>query len=186
MITTQWFLMANTMFSALPRTTAAQAYRAYLGMDISHSEGIMPVPGEPADIDQKGVAQPACAACHSTLDPLAYAFAYYSGIVLPSGTGLFMPGRPEAEMPGWDPELQKGVIFGQEVEDLNQWAAVAVESEAFRRNLADMFFTHALHRQPAPDEHEEFTALWQSIPGDGWSANQLIHRLVDTRAFGAP
>jgi hypothetical protein len=82
MITTQWFLMINTMFTALPRTTAAQAYRSYLGQDISKGQGIMPVQGEPRDLDNKGVTQISCAACHSTLDPLAYSFGNYEGIVI--------------------------------------------------------------------------------------------------------
>jgi hypothetical protein len=186
MITTQWFLMSNTMFSALPRTTAAQAYRAYLGMDISLSEGILPVVGEPSDIDQKGVDQPACANCHSTLDPLAYAFAYYTGIILPQGTGLYSPSRPSAEMPGWDADAQAAVILGRQVADLLEWAQVASESDEFKRNMAAMFFTHALGHEPRPDEQAEFVALWRALPGDGWSANRLIHRLVDTQAFGAP
>lgn len=186
MITTQWFLMSNTMFSALPRTSAAQAYRAYLGMDISLQEGILPVAGEPIDVDHKGVSQAACAQCHSTLDPLAYAFAYYTGIILPSGTGLFSPTRPLAQMPDWDPDVNRTVIFGQEVESLMEWAQVAVESDAFKRNMAAMFFEHALGHEPSPDEQADFIDLWQSIPNDGWSANQLIHRLVDTQSFGAP
>jgi hypothetical protein len=186
MITTQWFLMSNTMFSALPRTSAAQAYRAYLGMDISLSEGILPVPNEPHDVDDKGVAQAACANCHSTLDPLAYSFAYYTGIILPSGTGIYSPTRPLGLMDDWDPNIHKTVIFGQEVANLMEWAQVAVESDAFKRNTAAMFFEHALGHSPEPDEQDEFITLWQSIDDDGWSANQLIHRLVDTRAFGAP
>ena len=51
LITTQWILSVNTMFSAVPRTTAAQAYRAYLGADISAGAGLIPVPNEPSDID---------------------------------------------------------------------------------------------------------------------------------------
>jgi hypothetical protein len=186
MLTTQWFLMSNTMFSALPRTSAAQAYREYLGMDISLSEGIAPVVNEPSDIDQKGVAQAGCAACHSTLDPLAYVFAYYTGIVLPTGNGLYQDWRPASLMPGWDPEIHRSVIFGEEVDDLLGWAAVAAESDAFKRTMAAMLFEHALGRGPAPDEQEEFAQLWQSLPEEGWSANRLIHRLVDTMAFGAP
>ena len=31
-------LLINTMFTPIPRTTAAQAYRAYLGLDIAKSE----------------------------------------------------------------------------------------------------------------------------------------------------
>ena len=45
LITTRWFFVINTMFTPLPRTTAAQAYRAYLGLDIAKSEGLI----EPAD-----------------------------------------------------------------------------------------------------------------------------------------
>lgn len=186
MITTQWFLMSNTMFSALPRTSAAQAYRAYLGLDISLSEGILPVADEPSDIDHKGVAQQACANCHSTLDPLAYAFAYYTGIVLPQGTGIYTPTRPLAEMPGWSPSEQQTVVLGQEVDNLIEWAEVASESDEFKRNLAAMLFEHALGHEPEPDEQDEFIALWQSLPDEGWSANRLIHRLVDGAAFGAP
>lgn len=186
MLTTQWFLMSNTMFSVLPRTTAAQAYRAYLGMDISLSQGILPVDGEPTDIDHKGVALPACANCHSTLDPLAYAFAYYAGILFPFGTGTYSPTRPLAKMPGWDPEVQQTVLLGHEVADLLEWAQVASESDEFKRNIAAMFFKHALGREPEGDEQAEFLTLWQSLPADGWSANRLIHRLVDTQAFGAP
>lgn len=186
MITTQWFLMSNTMFSALPRTSAAQAYRAYLGLDISLSEGILPVADEPSDIDHKGVAQQACANCHSTLDPLAYAFAYYTGIVLPQGTGIYTPTRPLAEMPGWSPSEQQTVVLGHEVDNLIEWAEVASESDEFKRNLAAMFFEHALGHEPEPDEQDEFIALWQSLPDEGWSANRLIHRLVDGAAFGAP
>jgi hypothetical protein len=35
MITMRWFRVVNTMFTPVPRTTAAQAYRAYLGLDIA-------------------------------------------------------------------------------------------------------------------------------------------------------
>ena len=185
MLTSQWFLMSNTMFSALPRTTAAQAYRAYLGMDISLNEGIWPVAGEPTDVDDMNVAQAACAACHSTLDPLAYAFAYYTGIEVP-GTGLYAPGRPAATMPAWDPQLHRSVLFGEPVDDVMGWAAVAAESDAFKHKLATDLFGHALGRGPNPDEREAFTEMWRALPGDGWSANAMIHRLVDTQAFGVP
>ena len=44
----------------------------------------------------------------------------------------------------------------------------------------------ALSRGPNPGELVEFTALWRGLPKDGFSANRLIHRLIDTRAFGVP
>jgi hypothetical protein len=187
LITTQWFLSINTMFSALPRTSAAHAYRSYLGADISMSEGLRPVAGEPLDIDEKGVAQERCAVCHSTLDPLSYAFAEYDGLGdNPQLYGTFRPERPAEMIPGWSPEAQQSVLLGQEVSSVVEWARVAVESDEFKRNLADIFFWHALGRSATGKEQEEFAALWQALPADGYSANKLIHRLVDTDAFGRP
>lgn len=187
MITTQWFFAINTMFSPLPRTTAAQAYRAYLGMDISKEEGIVTVAGEPLDVDDKGVRDPQCAGCHATLDPLSYAFAYYEGIQgasLPSlgNSGRFNPSRPAREIPGWsDPQA---VLFGEPVASVGEWANVAAESDAFSRNLARLFFRHALEREPTVPEQSSFDALVTSLAEDGFSANRLIHRLVDLDAFG--
>lgn len=187
MLTTQWFLMSNTMFSELPRTTAAQAYRAYLGMDISKHEGISPVAGEPSDIDDKGVDAPACAQCHSTLDPLAYAFAYYNGIVLEGmKTGIYVEERPSTLIPAWADAPRTSVLLGQPVSDVVQWGATAAGSPAFRRSMALMLFEHALGRGPMPDEHDDLDELARSMPDDGHSANRLIHRLVDTAAFGTP
>lgn len=187
MITSQWFFAINTMFSPLPRTTAAQAYRAYLGLDLSKQEGIIPMPGEPLDIDDKGVREAQCAGCHAALDPLSYAFAPYEGIVGASldklgRSGVYNPRRPAREIPGWnDPQA---ALLGEPVEDLVQWAEVAAESDAFARNLVSTFFRHALEREPLVSERFAFEALQQSLPGDAYSANRLIHRLVDLAAFG--
>ncbi len=188
MLTTQWFLTINTMFSGLPRTTAAQAYRSYLGADIARSDGIRPVAGEPADIDQKGVDGEVCAQCHSTLDPLAYAFAKYQGIDdgYSGGFGVYDPTRPQRYLPGWSDGAQQAWLFGTPVSDLVEFARVAAESDEFKRNMAQMFFEHALGRGPREEEREEFVQIWQSLPEDGYSAWRLIHRLVDTRAFGVP
>jgi len=234
MITTQWFLHSNTMVSALPRTTAAQAYRAYLGADISAMQGLMPVPGEPADVDNKGVKQARCAGCHSTLDPLSYAFAKYEGspsrsssmrmmtpangevaadgemtaddemttdggiadggvMGMPMGQydvlaniGGYNAQRPFDRIPGWDDEKQQPYVLGQPVDDLIGLVKVAVASDQFKRNLAEMFFRHALGAEPTLAQQAEFKSLWQSMPDDDYSANRLIHRLVDTHSFGAP
>lgn len=202
MITTMWFLTRNTMFSDLPRTTAAAAYRAYLGSDISKMQGLMPVAGEPDDVDNKGVKAPRCAACHSTLDPLAYAFAPYTGLeydgvealvsVLLLGQleggrfGVYDPTRPATRMPNWSPVDQQPVLLGKPVQSLREWAEVAAQSDQFARNLATIFYTHALAREAGSAELTEFTALWQSVRTDGYSANRLIHRLIDTQTFGVP
>jgi hypothetical protein len=184
MITTQWFLMIHTMFSALPRTTAAQAYRAYLGLDLSRSEGILPVSGEPRDVDQKGVQQPVCAACHSTLDPLSYAFSTYNGIGTLDETYYFE--ETGTYDPTRTPYGESAVLLGEEVTDLVAWANAAASSEAFQQNLARMFFTHAMGREPNSSEEDEFRAIWTALPDDGYSANALIRRIVFSNAFGVP
>ena len=198
MLTSQWFLARNTMFSELPRTSAAAAYRAYLGADIAMQQGLTPVSGEPADVDNRGVKEARCASCHSTLDPLAYVFTPYEGIAtnrgmitLPNGErnfpfGVYDEARPPRVIPGWDAAAQQGVIFGQKVSNVREWAEVAARSDAFARNLAQIFFEHALSRGPTPGELDELTALWKKLPEDNYSANKLIHRLVDSRAFGVP
>jgi hypothetical protein len=181
MITSEWFLLINTMFSDLPRTTAAQAYRGYLGMDLSLQEGIWPVAGEPLDVDGKGVTEAACSQCHSTLDPLSYAFAFYEGIAGPK-TGTYNEKRPKQRIDGWDDN--QTFLFGEPVADLVAWAKKAAESEAFRRNLAEIFFRHAIGREPGLLDEPGLVAAFQAMPEDGYSANRLLHRLVDLPAFG--
>ena len=193
MITTQWFLMVHTMFSELPRTTAAQAYRAYLGQDIARSEGLLPVDGEPRDIDDKGVDdQDTCIYCHATLDPLSYAFAHYTGIDRDRGNGAFVVDRPS-----WQPSEVEAVLLDVPLGDtaaagVTEWAQIAADSPQFRQNLASMFLSHALGRPPLPDELDDLQALADGFDqptangGDDHRAVALLHRLIDTNAFGVP
>jgi Protein of unknown function (DUF1585) len=188
MLTTQWFLAINTMFSPMPRTTAAQAYRAYLGADISNNEGLRPVAGEPVDVDHKGVAAPRCANCHSTLDPLSYAFAEYEGIQnsIDLQFGAYRPERPAERIPDWNAMTKKSMLLGQPVANVMEWGKIAAASDEFKRNMALMFFRHALGREPAPADQQDFQNLWRALPHDGYSANKLIHRMVDSVSFGGP
>lgn len=181
MITTQWFFVINTMFSALPRTTAAQAYRAYLGQDMALQQGVFPVAGEPVDVDAKKVQQATCAQCHSTLDPLAYAFTYYNGI---SGnkSGTYDAQRPTKLISGWSDN--QTYLFGQPVADVVEWAKVASDTDYFRRNIAELLFEHGNGRLPTPRDEQGFIAAWKSMPEDGHSARRLIHRLIDLPSFG--
>jgi hypothetical protein len=182
MMTTQWFLSTNTMFASLPRNSASQVYRAYLGLDIAKGEGLAPVDGEPRDVDRRRVAQPECAVCHSTLDPLAYAFSTYKGIEVGIGLALGNPiGTYDPARTSWEGD---GQILGQQASDLLEWAEIARNSEAFRRNIARMMFEQALSRGPLPHEKDEFDALWQGLPAEGYSVNKMLHRMIDTKAFG--
>lgn len=192
MITTQWFIWSNTMFSRLPRTTAAQAYRAYLGLDIASNEGLFPIEGEPRDVDDKQVAQAACAVCHSTLDPLAYAFSTYNGIESVAGGPISIAGVQLLVSnvfgnynAGREPWESDGSLFGEPVADLRDWADKAAQSDEFKRNLADTLYTYAVGRKPDATEQTSFEALWRSIPQDGYSANKLIQRVVEETVFGS-
>jgi hypothetical protein len=191
MLTTQWFLMIHTMFSALPRTTAAQAYRAYLGMDIARSEGIDPVEGEPRDVDDRSVDEPACAVCHSTLDPLSYAFSPYNGIGRYSTRGvrdLEETGTFAEDRMPWP---EDSVLFGASVPTLRAWAERAAASDAFFATVTRTLWTGAWGRPPTVAELPEFERLWRSLAaraaaGQTPHAEHVLHDLVDTDAFQVP
>jgi hypothetical protein len=188
MIGTQWFHFINTMFSAMPRTTAAQAMRGYLGIDIAKQQGLDPTINEPLDVDEKGVAQAECAQCHSTLDPATYVFAKYQGIE-GGGASLLNAQRP-ISLGLWasaDEEPQ-GVLLGQPVNNLREWGAVAANSDEFMHNMSRILFEHAIGRPPGPQDKEELDALWPSWSSAevAYSTNRFLHALIDTNAFGAP
>ena len=197
MITTTWFHMTNTMFSALPRTTAAQAYREYLGQDIARMEGLLPTEEEPLDLDQKGVRHPKCARCHSTLDPLSYAFAYYNGIG-GGNTGTFDENRPENVGLNDSPlfnfnQAQASLLDTPLVGDkdpaavgLTGWAEVAAESAQFKRTVVQRVFEHATGRPLHSDDHTEFFELVDAFDGQSYSVNMLIASIIKTNAFGRP
>lgn len=192
MITHRWFLMSNTMFTAVPRTTAAQAYRAYLGYDIARLEGIQPVSDEPVDYDSKGVAAEECAVCHSTLDPLSYPFSRYEGIG--GGNGgqytynadrmrgfIDTDGTLVAETP------EAGVLLGQPVENLVAWAEAAANSEAFRRATVLDYWRLLIGEDPRVSEQLELGDLVQGLgTRHQWSVEAMLHDLIDTEAYGAP
>lgn len=192
MITTTWFMAINTMFSPLPRTTAAQAYRSYLGQDIALSEGLRPVAGEPLDLDARGVAQEECARCHATLDPLSYSFAYYAGIAGPQ-TGTFLGRRVSnillpagAQSALLDVNLDNDPELAPADHGVRGWAKVAADSDEFARTLVFMLAEHALGREPTPEDTVELLPLLQSFRADGFSADAAVKDIVDTNAFGRP
>lgn len=195
MMLTSWTLFYNTMFTAMPRGTAAQAYRSFLGFDIAQSEGLFPVQNEPVDYDAMGVQETACASCHSTLDPLSYPFATYNGLQSDPGGGTFFTYDPDriekffvSQFPGMATMPESGAIFGQPVDNLVQWAQVAAASDAFLQNVTRNYWELLVGREPSPERaeaFEEFTLLWQSLDGD-YSVEAMLHRLVETEAYGAP
>ncbi len=76
------------------------------------------------------------------------------------------------------------MVDGFPTNNLRDWATIAVGTDYFKRNLALMFYRHAFNREPSIRELPEFTSAWEAMPEDGYSANLLISRIVDTAAFG--
>lgn len=195
LLTHRWFLMSQIMFTALPRTAAAQAYRAYLGYDLSRLEGLFPVDAEPVDYDGRGVTAPECARCHSTLDPLTYPFSRYEGIQ--GGTGDFrlpftysgnrLEAFTETDGPLIADTPEEGRLFGEPVADLVEWARVAADSEAFARATVLDYWKLLMGEPPRPEERAEFDALWTGLMSTHeYRVERMLHALIETEAYGVP
>jgi len=198
-IASRWFLSYFVMFTPMPRTAAAQAYRAYLGYDVAKSQGLFPITidggypmDEPADYDSKGVQAPACAACHSTLDPLTYAYRNYNGLTGNGGMGraMYEPNRLEILEPS-DTLLHQtpeaGYLLGEPYDDLNQWTQIAGDSDAFAIAAVGDYWRLLMGREPAPSESEEFEVLWKDLKGKhAYSVERMLHDFIITEAYGAP
>ena len=199
MITTTWFHVINTMFTPMPRTTAAQAYRSYLGYDIAKSEGLIePSQNESGvliDYDKKGITVTGCAACHRTLDRLSYPFTRYEGIVLGGGNGGYNPSRLDSFVEAGEDILladtpEEGFIFGVKVSNLQQWAQVAVDSDEFAKKIVlDLWNILIASKLESQQYQEAFDELWQGFMNekqDNYRVKSLLHRLIDLEVYGGP
>jgi len=189
MITTRWFLTVNTMFTAIPRTTAAQAYRAYLGLDISKMEGLHPAPDQFEDYDRKGVKAPACAACHTTLDPLTLPFTRYNGISRTDFAPKRLANFVRVDGPDVEKAPERGMLFGREVKDLLEWGSVAANSDEFARNVVRDYWKLLIGREPQGAGLKEFDALWRGLKDPAlynYRVEKMLHALILTEAYGAP
>lgn len=190
LLTTRWNLVYNVMFTALPRTAAAQAYRAFLGMDIARLEGIFMVDGEPKDYDNKGVDdQDTCEYCHTTLDPLAYPFRNYNGLT--GDVASYEPNRIERHFAGEAPMItgipEAGFILGMPVANLGEWARVAANSDQFASATVLDYWKLLMGGEPLASDQAEFETLWRDFRGKhAYSVERMLHDLVKTEAYGVP
>lgn len=195
-LTSSWTLAYNVMFTALPRNAAAQAYRAYLNLDIAKQEGLYPIANEPKDYDGKGVQQALCQQCHATLDPLAYPFRNYNGLSddpAASGTQLlqYYPQRIEkifsAEAPNIGQIPEAGYIMGQPVASLKAWGQVAANSDAFAVATVNDYWRLLMGQGPTPEQNAEFVKLWKDLKTThNYRVTKMLHELIRTEAYGAP
>ncbi len=189
LLTTRWNLILNVMFTALPRTAAAQAYRSFLGKDIAKLEGLAPIEGEPVDYDEKGVEAPACKVCHSTLDPASYAFRNYQGLTGRNGT--YDPTRIEDDFRHEGQNIvdmpEVGYVLGQRVENLTEWAQVASSSDEFAAATVMDYWHLLMGAAPEANQQEAYKTLWQDLKGkNNYSVERMLHDLIDTEAYGVP
>ena len=208
MLTTGWFNGSNTMGQSIPRVTAAQAYRAYLGLDIAKLQGLfdpLDASGRPLpliDYDDKGITAPACATCHRTLDSLAYLFSRYAGA---GESVVFRDARPRPPPPGFyapnrmdymigfdgDEKLldvpETGALFGQSGLTLVEWARLAADSEAFAQTLVRDYWTRLVGQAPDGDDLPAFESLWRRFMTDfNYRTERMLVALVQTEAYGEP
>jgi hypothetical protein len=196
MITSRWFRTINTMFTPVPRTTAAQAYRAYLGLDIALLQGLQPGnTREPVDYDRKGVRAAGCIVCHQTLDPLAYPFSRYEAIDFDdlSFTGPdFMAYRRDRmtrftviESPQILDVPEEGSIFGKPVRNVVEWAEVAANSDEFAQKIVADYWQLVFRQAPSGADLSTFTTLWKRLRNEhGYRVEALLHDLIETEAYG--
>jgi hypothetical protein len=181
-----------------------------LGYDIANMEGLRPVAGEPLDLDRKGVQAEQCAVCHTTLDPLSYPFSRYDGlgggdeepftdpaaVIGPDGTvtlanANYVPTRLERFVRQEGPQIaqipEAGVLFGQPVANLLEWARVAAQSDDFARKVVLDYWRLLIGEEPQPSQHDEFDALWRRLTTEhGYRVERMLQDLIQTEAYGAP
>lgn len=191
LITTRWNAALNTMFTAVPRTTAAQAYRAYLGYDIAKMEGLDPTHREPEDFDAKGVKDPECAACHSTLDPLTYPFSRYNGFFAFNYAAERMNGFTRTDGPRVNQTPEHGILLGKPVKDLLEWGQVAANSDPFAKKVVYDYWKLLIGRDPdvQASDATEYTQLWRGLKSKDaydYRVEKMLHALVLTNAYGRP
>jgi hypothetical protein len=191
MITTRWNAASNTMFTPIPRTTAAQAYRAYLGYDISKMQGLIPVNHSPEDYDNKGVKQAQCAVCHTTLDPLTYPFTRYNGIGAYNYSDNRLNQFVRTEGPTITQAPPSGVLLGKPVKDLLEWGQVAADSDPFAQKVVFDYWKVLVGREPdaQPADQAEYSRLWRALKAkDGYNyrVEKMLHGLILTSAYGRP
>lgn len=188
MITMPWNLFYNTMFTGIPRGTAAAVYRAFLNLDIAQSEGIDKIVDKPlVDYDGAGVTGTGCIECHQVLDWLAYPFSTYHGLTGASYT--YDPNRMAFYFPEMPGVPEAGYIFGQPVNDLVEWAAVAANSDAFYQATTEDYWKLLVGEVPSPESplYEDYVATWQGLKADpNHSVDAMLASLVLTRAYASP
>ena len=188
LLTTRWNLLYFEMFAILPRAAAAQARRSWLREDWARMEGLNPVVGEPVDHDGAGVAEALCAACHSTIDPEAYAWRNYTGFSGPPGPrASYDESGTRMQFFGIN-NMDDGYFNGEIVGEVVDWARAASATDQYARaTVMDYFELFVDRATPAGIEDTDFNQLWQDFRSvDNYRVEEMLRKLVRTRSYGEP
>lgn len=193
LLTSPWTLGLITMFSVIPRATAAQMYRAYLGKDIAKREGLYVVKNEPADYDNKNVRANGCIGCHQTLDAMAYPFSRYNGVSAQAGKLLsYLPNRMKGFERTEGPRIllvpEAGVLLQKRVRNLLEWAQVAANSDEYAQSIVKDYWKLLIGGEPTfPKERKVYEKLWKDLKSvHKYGVERMLHALVQTEVYGAP
>ncbi|SMF51703.1 hypothetical protein [Pseudobacteriovorax antillogorgiicola] len=206
MLTTLYNSVARTMFTPLPRTTAAHAMRHYLGLDIAKAEGLGRMyPKQQdyqlTDFDSKGVKAPACEFCHRALDGIAYLWTPYNGIstlISPehAHTRVILPGTynnfrmelfgeefaDSAPLLGTTP--RDGYAFGEKVDDLVAWAESMANTDDYARKVVLDYWRYFYGGDPLETDQSEFKRLWNNLKTKhNYSVERMLHEMVTLPSF---
>jgi len=217
LLTTFWNLGFYLNYTGIARVLVAQAFNAYLGFSLSDMQG-MNAPdislSQFKDYDSKGVTRPECAVCHETIDPLTYPFRNYNGL---TGTNQVLQGQNsstlqnvanlgdeksliplsyslprmdflEGEYPGIKAVPEVGYVMGQRVENLQEWARVIANSDAFAANTVNDYWKVLIGKERrSPKEQKEFVKLWRDFKTvHEYKVESMLKDLIMTEAYNVP
>lgn len=138
-------------------------------------EGLVEVSEQPTTVRERleaHRADPACAVCHDTLDPLGFGLERYDAI------GRFRDldaGRP-IDASGTLPD-------GRTFSGGAALAEVLADDPRFSRCAVEKLYTYALARVPGPGHDAELDALTDSARSAGFALSDAVEAIVRSPAF---
>lgn len=141
---------------------------------------------DPAIVANAVVQNPACAACHNTLDPLAsYFFSYRQGTFAPTAYGAYPIGIYDPKNAGgWFLTTNRPPsYFGRDADGLPGLAAAIADDPRFARCAAIHFASYLTERP-----NKELSPVWianlqSDFVASGYNAKQLARKVVLSDEF---
>jgi hypothetical protein len=118
-------------------------------------------------------SNPACAACHRTMDPLGFGLENYDAI----GRWREADGRFPIDAGGTLPD-------GQRFESPGQMRQLLVSQlPQFSRTLSTKMLTYALRRSLQPYDRAAVETIHRAVSADGYRLRTMVHQIVRSLPF---